>query len=59
MSYKAKNLRPFIGAKRYDESRMFYQELGFKEFIIDDKMSLFKVNEHLAFYLQKLISKNG
>ena len=57
MNYKAKNLRPFIGAKRYDESRAFYQELGFEEFIIDDKMSLFKVNAHLAFYLQKCYVK--
>ena len=57
MNYKAKNLRPFIGAKKYDESRTFYQELGFEEVIIDDKMSLFKVNEHLAFYLQKCYVK--
>jgi len=29
MSYQAKTIRTFIGAKNYDESRTFYQELGF------------------------------
>ena len=57
MGYKAKNIRTFIGAKRYDESRTFYRELGFEEIILNDKMSLFKVNESLAFYLQKYYVK--
>lgn len=53
MSYQAKSIRTFIGAKNYDESRTFYQELGFEEVILSPKMSLFKVNENLGFYLQK------
>jgi hypothetical protein len=52
MSYQAKTIRTFIGAKNYDESRIFYQELGFEEVILSPKMSLFKVNENLGFYLQ-------
>jgi len=47
-----KNIQTFIGAKNYNESRAFYQTLGFKEVILSDEMSLFKVNEDLAFYLQ-------
>ena len=30
MSYQAKTIRTFIGAKNYNESRVFYQELGFE-----------------------------
>jgi len=52
MSYQAKTIRTFIGAKKYDESRTFYQEMGFEEVILSPKMSLFKVNEQLGFYLQ-------
>lgn len=52
MDVKIKTIRPFIGAKNFNESRTFYQELGFEESIISPKMSLFKVNEELAFYLQ-------
>jgi catechol 2,3-dioxygenase-like lactoylglutathione lyase family enzyme len=52
MSFQAKSIRTFIGAKNYDESRTFYQELGFEEVVLSPKMSLFKVNENLSFYLQ-------
>ena len=52
MSYQANTIRTFIGAKNYDESRAFYQELGFEEVVLSPKMSLFKVNENLGFYLQ-------
>ena len=52
MSYQAKTIRTFIGAKNYNESRIFYQELGFEEVVLFPKMSLFKVNENLSFYLQ-------
>ena len=52
MNYQAKNIRTFIGAKNYKESRSFYRELGFTEIEIGDKMTLFKVNEQLGFYLQ-------
>ncbi len=53
MSYQAKNIRTFIGAKDFEESRSFYRELGFQEKIISDKMVLFQLNEELGFYLQK------
>ena len=52
MNCQPKAIRPFIGAKNYDESREFYRALGFEESVIDAKMSLFKVNEDLGFYLQ-------
>jgi len=41
-----------IGAKNYAESSAFYRQLGFEEIVIDQKMSLFKVNDNLGFYLQ-------
>ncbi|MBL4734036.1 MAG: glyoxalase [Flavobacteriales bacterium] len=52
MQYQAKNIRTFIGAKNYDESREFYRALEFEEIVIDKKMCLFKVNEDLGFFLQ-------
>lgn len=52
MSYQAKSIRTFIGAKNYQESKTFYKELGFEEVVISDNMCLFKVNENLGFYLQ-------
>lgn len=58
MQYIPKNLRPFIGAKKFDESRKFYRELGFSESIISPDMSLFKVDEHMAFYLQDYYVKD-
>lgn len=52
MNYQPKAIRPFIGAENYAESRAFYKALDFEEVIIDPKMSLFKVNDALGFYLQ-------
>ena len=46
-----KSLRPFIGAKDFSISRSFYRDLGFEEFVIEPKMSVFKMGEQ-AFYLQ-------
>ena len=57
-SYQSKNIRTFIGAKNYEESRAFYQALGFQEIILDEKMSLFNVNQNLGFYLQKYYVKD-
>ncbi len=53
-----KNIRSFIGAKDFEESRSFYRTLGFKESVLSEKMSLFKVNEHLGFYLQDYYVKD-
>ena len=52
MFTKAKSIRTFIGSKNFNESRKFYQELGFAESEIGKKMSYFKVNDGLGFYLQ-------
>ncbi len=58
MKHIAKSLRPFIGAKNFEESRAFYQELGFEETVIAHNMSVFSVTEQLAFYLQKAYVKD-
>ena len=52
MKHSAKSIRTFIGAKKFSESRDFYNELGFQESIISPKMSYFNVNDQLGFYLQ-------
>lgn len=58
MNYTAKSIRTFIGAKNFQESRAFYQDLDFEEIILDAKMSYFKVNEQLGFYLQDYYVKD-
>ncbi len=52
MKCESNSIRAFIGAKDFNESRAFYAQLGFEEVILDAKMSYFKVNESLGFYLQ-------
>lgn len=52
MDFLSRTIRPFIGAKNYQESREFYRALGFEEVELGAKMCLFKVNENLGFYLQ-------
>ena len=51
MEHKAISIRPFIGAKNFEQSRSFYRDLGFQETILSHNMSVFKT-EGLAFYLQ-------
>ena len=51
MEQQTKSIRPFIGAKDFELSRNFYTDLGFKETILSNTMSVFKIDE-LAFYLQ-------
>ena len=51
MEHKIKSIRPFIGAKNFEISRNFYQDLGFQETILSNNMSVFKI-EGFAFYLQ-------
>lgn len=58
ITYQPKSIRAFIGAKDYVESQQFYRELGFEQVEIGDKMTLFKVNENLAFYLQDYYVKD-
>ena len=50
MEHKAKSIRPFIGAKDFEESRNFYRDLGFKESVLH-KMSYFQT-DGFGFYLQ-------
>ncbi|MEO7800700.1 MAG: glyoxalase [Ginsengibacter sp.] len=51
MELKAKSIRPFIGAKDFELSRRFYNDLGFKEKVLSHDMSLFSTGT-LGFYLQ-------
>lgn len=52
MEHKAKSIRPFIGAKNFEQSRNFYRDLGFEETVLSPDMSVFYTGE-LAFYLQQ------
>jgi len=58
MKHSAKSIRAFIGAKNFEESRLFYKELGFEESPISKDMSLFKVTDKLGFYLQDAYVKD-
>jgi catechol 2,3-dioxygenase-like lactoylglutathione lyase family enzyme len=58
MSFKSLNVRTFIGARDFEESRRFYLDLGYQEVVIDRKMSLFRINEDLGFYLQDYYVKD-
>jgi catechol 2,3-dioxygenase-like lactoylglutathione lyase family enzyme len=55
---EAKSIRTFIGAKDFDTSRAFYRRLGFTEVVLHPKLSLFKVDARLAFYLQDYYVKD-
>lgn len=57
MQHNAKSIRPFIGAKNFDESRSFYRDLGFEETTLGDNMSVFKSGP-FAFYLQNAYVKD-
>jgi catechol 2,3-dioxygenase-like lactoylglutathione lyase family enzyme len=57
MEHKAKSIRPFIGAKNYEVSRKFYQDLGFRESILSADMSYFNT-EGIGFYLQDAYVKD-
>ena len=57
MEHKAKSIRPFIGAKNFEISRRFYQDLGFEEVVLGHNMSLFKIKE-IGFYLQDAYIKD-
>ncbi|MDN5214806.1 glyoxalase [Fulvivirgaceae bacterium BMA12] len=58
MNYQSKSIRTFIGAKDFHESREFYRDIGFEEIEVGNTMCLFKVNEHLGFYLQDYYVKD-
>ncbi len=54
----ATSIRPFIGSKNFEESRSFYQALGFHESVISPQMSYFQVNGNIGFYLQNAYVKD-
>ena len=58
MTPTAKSVKAFIGSKDYNESRQFYNDLGFEEVILSKNMSLFKITPHLGFYLQDAYVKD-
>jgi catechol 2,3-dioxygenase-like lactoylglutathione lyase family enzyme len=58
MQHKVTSIRPFIGAKDFEESRAFYTVLGFEESVISPNMSYFNVFGQLGFYLQNAYVKD-
>ena len=57
MEQRAISIRPFIGAKNFEQSRNFYLDLGFKESILFKNMSFFKT-DCVGFYLQDAYIKD-
>lgn len=57
MKHKAISIRPFIGAKNFESSRNFYQDLGFQEVILGNNFSYFHT-ENIGFYLQDAYVKD-
>jgi hypothetical protein len=57
MEHKATSIRPFLGAKNFQVSRSFYQDLGFQESVISPDMSYFNT-DGLGFYLQDAYVKD-
>jgi catechol 2,3-dioxygenase-like lactoylglutathione lyase family enzyme len=52
MNHQSRSIRSFIGAKDFELSRNFYNDLGFRESVISKNMSYFNVYGTLGFYLQ-------
>ncbi len=57
MNHKAISIRPFMGAKNFEISRRFYNDLGFEEVVIEHNFSYFKT-EGIGFYLQDAYVKD-
>jgi catechol 2,3-dioxygenase-like lactoylglutathione lyase family enzyme len=57
MNQKIISIRPFIGAKDFEVSRRFYQDLGFQESMLSHSMSYFKT-QGFGFYLQDAYVKD-
>jgi hypothetical protein len=58
MKHIAKSIRAFIGAINFEESRLFYKELGFEESYTSKDLCYFKVSDGLGFYLQNAYVKD-
>lgn len=57
MKENAISIRPFIGAKNFERSRSFYQDLGFIETVLSPTLSVFRWGA-LSFYLQNAYVKD-
>lgn len=57
MNHQTQSIRPFIGARDYEQSRNFYRDLGCVEAVISSNMSLFRMGD-IAFYLQDYYLKD-
>jgi len=57
MKQNAISVRPFIGAKNFEQSRNFYRDIGFNETVLSPALSLFQWGE-LGFYLQNAYVKD-
>ncbi len=57
MEHKTKSIRPFLGAKNFEVSRMFYRDLGFQEKVLEHNLSYFQA-DGLGFYLQDAYVKD-
>lgn len=57
MQQQTKSIRPFIGAKNFEISRRFYNDLGFEEVVLMPTMSYFEMGE-VGFYLQDAAVKD-
>ena len=57
MTHTIKSIRAFIGAKNFQESIKFYEELGFKGLKISNDMYYFSIDT-FGFYLQKCYVKD-
>jgi catechol 2,3-dioxygenase-like lactoylglutathione lyase family enzyme len=57
MEHKATSIRPFIGARNFEQSRSFYRDLGFHESVLSHDMSYFNTGG-LGFYLQDAYVKD-
>jgi hypothetical protein len=58
MLHATKSIRPFIGTIDFEESRLFYNELGFEESKISTQLSYFKISSSIGFYLQNAYVKD-
>ncbi|MCE7041376.1 glyoxalase [Dyadobacter sp. CY312] len=56
MKHTAKSIRSFLGARNFELSRSFYQDLGFQENVLSEDLTVFKFGQ-LAFYLQRAYVK--
>ncbi len=57
MQHKAISIRPFIGAKNFQISRSFYQDLGFQEVVLGPDFSYFYTDK-IGLYLQDAYVKD-